>query len=186
MPAICAAHHYEQASARNAVGAVHTPAHAKPAISEPKASALDVALSLGVSAEAYRSPSSTRSTRLAQPTPQRKHQMQRRASLKLVLLRRLVVGPVTRVSAPAAIPLRPAPHGIYSISVLYSHLLPSINQPLLLRRDALLLLHALLDPRDFVVGLDVQLDFFAGEGADPGWSLSLAVYLWLGSGSGRG
>jgi len=46
------------------------------------------------------------------------------------------------------------------------HLFPTINQPLLYRRNALLLLHTLLYPRDLVVGFDVQLDFLAGEGAD--------------------
>jgi hypothetical protein len=48
----------------------------------------------------------------------------------------------------------------------YSHLLPTINQPLLHGRDALALLDALLDPRDGVVGFDVELDFLACERAD--------------------
>lgn len=56
----------------------------------------------------------------------------------------------------------------------YAHLLAAVNQPLLDGRDALFLFDALFDARDFVVWLDVQLDFLAGEGADPRtWSTLL-------------
>jgi len=48
-----------------------------------------------------------------------------------------------------------------------SHLLPTINQPLLHRRDPLLLLYALLDPVDLIVRLDIELNLLAGERADP-------------------
>ena len=48
-----------------------------------------------------------------------------------------------------------------------SHLLPAINQPLLHRRDPLLLLHPLLDPGDFIVRLDIELNLLSGEGTDP-------------------
>lgn len=85
----------------------------------------------------------------------------------------------------------PIPHG-YSRR-LCLHLLAAVDQTLLRRRDAFLLLDALLYALDLyhlsmvsllktrfalllaslaaylVVGLDVQLDLFAGEGADSGW-----------------
>jgi hypothetical protein len=50
---------------------------------------------------------------------------------------------------------------------VYSHLFAAEDEALLDGWDALLLLDALLDLGDLVVGLDVELDFFAGEGADP-------------------
>lgn len=43
------------------------------------------------------------------------------------------------------------------------HLLPTEDQPLLHRWDALLLFDSLLDLADFVVWFDVQLDFLACE-----------------------
>lgn len=60
--------------------------------------------------------------------------MQRRASLQTVLRSRLVV----------------------------RHLLPTIDEALLLRRDSFLFFDALFYFADFVVGLDVEFDFFAG------------------------
>ena len=64
--------------------------------------------------------------------------MQRRATLQIVLLRRLLV----------------------------RHLLATVDQPLLHGRDALFLLDALLNVLDLVFGFDIELDFFTGEGAD--------------------
>ena len=52
-------------------------------------------------------------------------------------------------------------------SLLIRHLLPAVDKPLLHGRNAFFFLDALLDARDFVVGLDVEFDFFAGECADP-------------------
>jgi hypothetical protein len=46
------------------------------------------------------------------------------------------------------------------------HLLSAKDQALLHGWNTLFLLDALLDLGYFVVGLDVQLNFFAGEGAD--------------------
>jgi len=46
------------------------------------------------------------------------------------------------------------------------HLLAAKDQALLDRWDTFLLLNTLLYARDLVVGLDVEFDLFAGEGAD--------------------
>lgn len=53
-----------------------------------------------------------------------------------------------------------------SIARSYSalHLLSRENESLLLRRDALLLLHTLLDPVHFVRGLDINLNLLSGQG----------------------
>jgi len=56
-----------------------------------------------------------------------------------------------------------------------SHLLPPEDQSLLDRWDALLFLNALLDPRNTVVRLDVQLNFLACEGAHSGRGSSSAT-----------
>lgn len=45
-----------------------------------------------------------------------------------------------------------------------SHLLAGKDEPLLLRWDAFLLLHPLLDSVHFVRGLNVDLDFLSGQG----------------------
>ena len=108
-------------------------------------------------------------------SPQRQHQMQRRPSLKVVLCRCLLVRP--RAPVPMSVtcshgitsllPCSPRPATGTSEGVPFdSHLLPAIDQPLLYRRDALLLFHALLDALHFVVGLDVEFDLFPCEGAD--------------------
>uniref|UniRef100_T1E3G5 Putative secreted protein n=1 Tax=Psorophora albipes TaxID=869069 RepID=T1E3G5_9DIPT len=67
---------------------------------------------------------------------QRQHQMQHGTTLHLVVLRRFVI----------------------------VHLLAGENQTLLLRGNAFLLLHPLLDPIHFVRGFNVNLDFLSGEG----------------------
>lgn len=46
------------------------------------------------------------------------------------------------------------------------HLLSTEDQTLLDRWDAFLFLNTLLYARNLVVGLDVEFDLFAGEGAD--------------------
>ena len=58
--------------------------------------------------------------------------------------------------------------------LLVGHLLASEDEALLRRRDPLLLLHALLDPRDEVVRLDVNLNLLASE--------RLHLDLWLAAG----
>jgi hypothetical protein len=50
-------------------------------------------------------------------------------------------------------------------SLVVAHLLAAVDQTLLCRGDTLLLLDALLDLRDLVVGFDVELDLLAGEGS---------------------
>lgn len=68
-----------------------------------------------------------------------------------------------------------------------SHLLASKDQPLLYRRNALLLFHALLYPRDLVVGLDVEFDLFACEGTDSvRWRRYVSEVDPLGCGEGSG
>ena len=47
---------------------------------------------------------------------------------------------------------------------LVVHLLPAENQPLLYRRNALLLLHALFDSIVGIGDFEVELHLFAGEG----------------------
>lgn len=46
------------------------------------------------------------------------------------------------------------------------HLLPTKDKPLLRRRNTLLLLNALLDPRDRLVTLNINLNLLAGERLD--------------------
>src|SRR5438128_642673 len=74
------------------------------------------------------------------PAPQREHQVQRAPALELKVARQLVV----------------------------AHLLAAVDEALLRRRDALLLLDALLDLLHGEVGLDVKLDLAAGQRSDPG------------------
>ena len=50
--------------------------------------------------------------------------------------------------------------------LVVAHLLAAKDQALLRRRDALLLLHSLLDARDGVVALDVDLNLLAGQRLD--------------------
>ena len=80
----------------------------------------------------------------AHPPSQSKDQMQSRTTLQVVLLCRLVI----------------------------AHLLASEDQPLLRWWDAFLLLNALLDLADFIIGLDIEFDLLAGEGADSGNEIS--------------
>jgi len=49
---------------------------------------------------------------------------------------------------------------------LVVHLLSREDEPLLRGRDSFLLFYALLDPLDFVGGLNVNLDLFSGQGFD--------------------
>jgi hypothetical protein len=74
--------------------------------------------------------------------------MQRRTTLQVVLLRRLVIG----------------------------HLLAAKDQPLLWWRDTLLLLNALLDLLHLVVGFDVEFDLLSGECSDPTAFMLVGVY----------
>ncbi len=46
------------------------------------------------------------------------------------------------------------------------HLFSAIDQPLLHRRNAFLLLDPLFDLRHFIVRLNIEFDFFSREGAD--------------------
>ena len=59
------------------------------------------------------------------------------------------------------------------------HLLATENQALLHRRNTLLLFDAFLDLGNFVVGLDVEFDLFACEGADSGSTVSIHCLLNL-------
>ena len=61
---------------------------------------------------------------------------------------------------------RPALHVVVPRLLLVGHLFPGKDQPLLRGGDPLLLLDALLDARDGVGGLDVDLDLLAREGLD--------------------
>lgn len=56
------------------------------------------------------------------------------------------------------------------------HLLAAKDEALLHRRDAFLLLDLLLDLGDLVVGLDIELNLLAREGADPAQSASVSTY----------
>lgn len=95
-------------------------------------------------------------------TPQRKHQVQRGASFKLVVGRRLVVCPA-KLSVSL---LSPNAQYMREVCFLILHLLAAIDQTLLRRRDALLLLDALLYPRDLMPS---QYSFVDIRGACGGW-----------------
>eukprot|EP00667_Euglena_gracilis_P032450 EG_transcript_49802 len=74
-------------------------------------------------------------------------------------------------SQPAAQGQHEVQHGarldvVVADCLLVRHLAPSEDEPLLLWGDALLLLHLFLHPLDLVVGVDVDLDLFAGQGLD--------------------
>jgi hypothetical protein len=119
-------------------------------------------------------PSEPRSTSRAEPAPQSQHQVQRVSSLESIFFCCLVVGPVARYVSHVQLVAPYLIHSTYTSHILQPgqpradlHLFSSVNQPLLHRRDALLLFHALLDLRHLVVRLDVELDFAAGESADP-------------------
>jgi hypothetical protein len=103
--------------------------------------------------------------------------MQRISSLESIFFSCFVIGPVAHCVSPSPV-RRTLPQLIPRIPAMHSpipnvgqgtdlHLLSAVNQPLLHRRDAFLLFHALFDPRDLVVRLDVELDFAAGESTDP-------------------
>jgi len=55
---------------------------------------------------------------------------------------------------------------LFPYCLIVRHLPTTMDQPLLLRRNARLLLDLLLDPADFVIEFDLQLYFFTGEGLD--------------------
>ena len=105
--------------------------------------------------------------------------MQRRSTFEVVLLCRLLIRPTLSSASVLSHSIRPR-----AILCSDSHLLSSVNQPLLHWRDPLLFFHALLDALDLVVGLDVEFDLFAREGADSvmwTWSQSSLpdeVRLW--------
>lgn len=58
--------------------------------------------------------------------------------------------------------------GVVGGGLVVGHLLAAENEALLDGRDALLLLDLLLDFRDLVVEVDVELNLLAGKRADPG------------------
>jgi len=68
------------------------------------------------------------------------YQMQRCATLKLVLCRRLLVGPILALANPTKT----------HIPRKYAHLLSAVDETLLRGWDAFLLLDALLYPRDLI------------------------------------
>lgn len=110
-------------------------------------------------------------------TTQRKHQMKRCATFESVFCCRFVVRPVVRRPVNICSPTSPCLSAVVARCSSYalgysSHLLPTIDQPLLNRRDSLFLLHMLLDLLHGVCGLDVQLDLLACECAD-------SVLRWL-------
>lgn len=79
-------------------------------------------------------------------TPQRQHQVQRRSTLKLVVLGCLVIRPIH--STVRIVPIIFHIPSLKANRRLHSHLLASEDQPLLRRRDTLLLLYTLLYPGD--------------------------------------
>ena len=87
-------------------------------------------------------------------TPQRQHQVQRRSTLKLVVLSRLVIRPMR--SLVSLILFVFPPPSLKANRRLHSHLLASEDQTLLRRRDTLLFLHALLYP-GYLYGVSVFL-----------------------------
>jgi hypothetical protein len=99
--------------------------------------------------------------------------MERCASFECVVRCRLVIDPVSQ--SPVSVPVysivrRAAVLGVHVESGCggeNEHLLAAKDETLLDGRDALLLLHLLLDLRDLVVALDVELNLLAGECSDP-------------------
>jgi len=92
--------------------------------------------------------------------------MQSSPSLKIILASSFII-------RPAAFPTTSQSINNYPSSIGSGeergnkHLLPAKNQPLLSRRNPLLLLDPFLDTKDFVIRFDIQFDFLAGEGANP-------------------
>lgn len=91
--------------------------------------------------------------------------MQGRATYEAILLRGLVIVPTTSCQSCRPKDIPPL-LDLNSSGPINIHLLPSRDQPLLHWRDTLLLLHAFFYAADFIVGLDIQFDLFAGKGAD--------------------
>jgi len=66
-------------------------------------------------------------------------------------------------------------------SFLVVHLLSREDESLLWGWDSLFLFNALLDPLDFVGGLNVDLDLFSGQGLDLNQHLASAQLASIGS-----
>lgn len=96
---------------------------------------------------------------------QRQHQMEHGAALHLVVGSGLIVIPAQGGDLSLS---RNAQQQTETNRRSHAHLFAGEDQPLLLRRNALLLLDALLDAVHLVGGLDVDLDLLAGEGLHKG------------------
>lgn len=95
---------------------------------------------------------------------QGKHQMQNGAPLHLIIGCGFVIIPVQiHIRTHTIVPYEVFAFVSRNKRKVLLHLFAGENQTLLLRRNALLLLHALLDAVHFVGGLDIDLDLLAGE-----------------------
>jgi len=91
--------------------------------------------------------------------------MQRSPSFKIILASSLVIRPTVFPTISQSINNYPLIIGSGKEKG-NKHLLPTKNQPLLSRRNPLLLLDPLLDTKDFIIWFNIQFDFLAGEGAN--------------------
>jgi len=92
--------------------------------------------------------------------------MQSSPSFKIILAGSFIIRPVAFPTTSQLINNYPSITGSGEAKG-NKHLLPAKNQPLLSRRNPLLLLDPFLDTKDFVVRFNIQFDFLAGEGANP-------------------
>lgn len=91
--------------------------------------------------------------------------MQRSPSFKIILASSLVIRPTAFPTISQSINSCPSIIGSGEEKG-NKHLLPTKNQPLLSRRNPLLLLDPFLDTKDFIIRFDIQFDFLAGESAN--------------------